>query len=493
MSTFHIITLGCQMNYSDSARIKAVLLNCGFSYSETKENADIIIFDTCSVRQKSEDKITGKLQDIPPEKKIRLTGCMVQHNLKSSPLTTKVSWSGQGGKGGSNNKLSKWNFLWTSDKIFWNSPEKSSEIFPINEAFNPLFHKLHQTYPNLELFFRIDDVGNLPLILEKIWYKNLTYDQDLVNEYEKIIPHDNPSMNAHQSSAYIPISTGCNQFCAYCIVPFARGLERHFPLEHILHETKTHLQNGAKEITLLGQIVNKHPNFVQIVKEILKLEGLERLRYTSPYPTYYSPELLELHEKEPKLCPHIHIPFQSGSSPILKKMFRGYTAEECYTFIDQIRKLKRNISITTDMIIGFPGETDEDFAESLKLVDYGKFDMIYMGIYSPRPGTFADKQYPNNIPYSIKHARRKQMNELLKQISKTNNEKEIWTSRTMLINEILEDWTLTGYTDNMKQIIVTPPPFEGGIKGGSNKYFIWNIIPIQITGAGEFKLKGEIE
>ena len=232
-------------------------------------------------------------------------------------------------------------------------------------------------------------------------------------------------MNAHQSSAYIPISTGCNQFCAYCIVPFARGLERNFPLKHVLHETQLHLRNGAKEITLLGQIVNKHPDFLHILTEILKLDGLQRLRYTSPYPTYYTPEILKLHEKEPKLCPHIHIPFQSGSSTVLKKMFRGYTAEECYTFIDQIRKLKRDISITTDMIIGFPGETDEDFAESLKLVEYGKFDMVYMGIYSPRPGTFAAKKYPDDIPYAVKHARREQMNELLKQISKTNNKKEI--------------------------------------------------------------------
>jgi tRNA-2-methylthio-N6-dimethylallyladenosine synthase len=131
--------------------------------------------------------------------------------------------------------------------------------------------------------------------------------------------------------------------------------------------------------------VNKHPDFVHILQEILQLEGLEWLRYTSPYPTYYTSELLALHENEPKLCPHIHIPFQSGSSAVLKKMFRGYSAGECYQFIDQIRRLKRDISITTDMIIGFPGETDEDFAESLQLVEYGKFDMIFMGIYSPRP------------------------------------------------------------------------------------------------------------
>lgn len=184
---------------------------------------------------------------------------------------------------------------------------------------------------------RIDDTGFLPLILPKLGYK-ISYEEEILNEYEKILPQDNTSMlEKHQSSAYIPISTGCNQFCSYCIVPYARGLEKYFPVEDIVAEAKLHLKNGAKEISLLGQIVNKHPDFVQILKEILQLEGLQWLRYTSPYPTYYSPDLLALHEKEPKLCPHIHIPFQSGSDSILKAMHRGYSVEQAKTFIDNIR------------------------------------------------------------------------------------------------------------------------------------------------------------
>lgn len=450
------------MNYADSARIKAVLLNCGFSYSEKEENADILIFDTCSVRQKSEDKITGALKNIPAHQKIRITGCMVNHNLKKS--------------------ASKAEFSWTKE----NRTHATGQQWYINEDFNPLRHTLHQTYPNLELFFRIDDVGKLPLILEKIGYKNLNYPNELVDEYEKIIPNENASMNKHATSAYVPISTWCNQFCAYCIVPYARGRERYFSVENIIAEAKQYLANGAKEITLLGQIVNKHPDFVTIVQEILKLEGLERLRYTSPYPTFYSPELLALHEQEEKLCPHIHIPFQSGSSAVLKKMFRGYSAQDCYTFIDKIRGLKREISITTDMILGFPGETEEDFEKSLQLVEYGRFDMIYMGIYSPRPGTFATKQYPDDIPYKVKHARRNKMNELLKQISRENNQKEIWRTRKVLINEIGADGSLTGYIDNMKQMIIpaSSNPAETTILPGT-------ILPIQIVGAGEFKLVGE--
>jgi tRNA A37 methylthiotransferase MiaB len=158
-------------------------------------------------------------------------------------------------------------------------------------------------------------------------------------------------MNAHTSTAYVPISTGCNQFCAYCIVPYARGLEKYFPVEQIVEEVKTHLARGAKEIVLLGQIVNKHPQFVEIIKAILPLEGLTWLRYTSPYPTYYTPELLALHETEEKLCPHIHMPLQSGSDAVLKRMFRGYTVAQAKKFIDDVSALKRDISITTDIIV----------------------------------------------------------------------------------------------------------------------------------------------
>ena len=152
---------------------------------------------------------------------------------------------------------------------------------------------------------------------------------------------------------------------------------------------------------------------------------MEWLRYTSPYPTYYSDELLALHENEEKLCPHIHIPFQSGSNEVLKRMFRGYSAEDCFKFIEKIQWLKRKISITTDMIIWFSWETDVDFDDSLKLVETWKFDMIYMGIYSPRPWTFAYKQLKDDISAKIKHERWEKMNELLKKSSQENNKTEL--------------------------------------------------------------------
>ncbi|PID34917.1 MAG: hypothetical protein CR971_00800 [candidate division SR1 bacterium] len=362
--------------------------------------------------------------------------------------------------------------------------EKS--IIPINYAFNPMFGRLVETFPNIELFFRIDDVGLLPFILPQLGYAIADTEQ-LWNEYEKILPENiNTSMNKHNKTVYIPISTGCNQFCSYCIVPYARGLERNFEVEHIVNEAKMHLKNGVKEIVLLGQIVNKHPKFVEILQAILQLDGLEWLRYTSPYPTYYSDELLALHEQEEKLCPHIHIPLQSGSDPVLKKMFRGYTAQQAYDFLDKIKGLKRKISITTDIIVGFTDETEEDFQKTLDIVKYGSFDMIYIGVYSPRPGTYADRKLLDNVSREEKHDRWDRLNTLLNQCSKQNNLAEVGNIRKVLINEFLgvaRDgvYKYAGYTDNMKQITIF----------SDDEIALGDFVQVEITKGVVFKLMGK--
>ncbi len=482
------------MNYADSARIRAMLHHCWFLYTEKIEDADIVIFDTCSVRQKAEDKITGKLKTLKPNQKVWITGCMIQHVLRQWKMNNEW-WMMKVG-----------NFLWPittkNPEVIWlttdeiNKPStfhlSPSTSIPVNNAFNPLFHKLTQKRKNIELMRRIDDTGFLPLILKKLGYK-IQYDKELINEYEKILPDWFPtSMNTHTTTAYVPISTGCNQFCAYCIVPYARGLERYFPVKQIVEEAKNHLKNGAQEIVLLGQIVNKHPEFVQIVKEILKLKWLKRLRYTSPYPTYYSKELLVLHEKEEKLCSHIHMPLQSGSDSVLKKMFRGYSVKQTKEFIDNIRNLKRDISITTDIIVGFPGETEADFKKTLSLVKYGKFDMIYIGIYSQRPGTLAAKKYPDDVPRTVKRDRRNRLNNVLTDISLKNNKKEIGNIRTIIINKIetLKNGNISAiewYTDNMKQIIAQLKVWSLKLKAKTGEF-----AQIKITKAAPFKLYGEI-
>lgn len=226
--------------------------------------------------------------------------------------------------------------------------------------------------------------------------------------------------------------------------------------DQIVGEVSHHLANGVQEITLLGQIVNKYPHFDDLCERILTLDGgLRWLRYTSPYPTFYSDKLLSLHENEERMCPHIHMPLQSGSTAVLKKMFRGYNREQCITFIDKIRGLNRDISLTTDIIVGFTDETEEDFQQTLSLVEYGRFDMIYIGIYSVRPGTYAARKYEDNISKEIKHDRRNRLNELLKRISAENNQKEIGLTRTVMLTKKQRQGSkieFAGYTDNQKQI-----------------------------------------
>ncbi len=446
------------MNYADSARLKAVLENLWFSYTPNIDEADIVIFDTCSVRQKSEDKIFWKLAQIPKDKKIWITWCMVQHDLK---LPDK-----------------KWNFLQLS------APDLSQlkAQIPTNEAFQPIWDKLKRKFDNIDLLFRIDDIGYLPLILEKIGYNVWNYSVEMVDEYTSLLPSDaNQLLENNLPTAYVPIQTGCSQFCAYCIVPFSRWLEKNRPVDEIVQEVKHYLNQWKKEIVLLGQIVNKHPDFVRIIKEILKLSGLKWLRYTSPYPTYYSDELLSLHENEEKLVPHIHAPVQSGSDKILKKMFRWYTVEQYKAFIDKLRQLKRDISLTTDIIVGFSDETDQDFQATLDLTKYGRFDMIYIWIYSPRPWTYAAKKYVDNVPQAVKKARWKALNDLLQQISLENNEKEVGQIKQVLVTKSYGDGTYLGYDEKMKNIIIS-----------SNKSLqVWDFVDIQITKAEPLKLFGK--
>jgi tRNA-2-methylthio-N6-dimethylallyladenosine synthase len=473
------------MNYSDAARIKAVLTNCGRKHVDERDDADVVVIDTCSVRQKSEDKVWGLLTQIRPDQKIRCTGCMIGHNLnlqKAKATTSKKYTTG--------------NFLWNVESneptIVWLEPlsdeirktlSPSDEILYVNHSFDPLRRTMRESFPNTELFFRINDLGFLPFVMRKLWYE-VHPDIDVVNEYTWIIPHNANMLFAEATqTAYVPISTGCSQFCAYCIVPYARGLEKNRDIEEVMKEVEAQIANGASEIVLLGQIVNKHPDFDEIVRRTCETPWAKRVRYTSPYPTFYSDTLLQLHETKENLCPHIHMPMQSGSTKVLKKMFRWYTAEQFKEFVDKIRALSRPISITSDVIVWFCTETEEDFQETIDLVRYAKFDLIYMGIYSPRPWTIADRKFEDDVPKAIKKERRHRLNEVLKEVSAANNQAEIGTTKTVMIREITDD-KIIGYSENMKQMIV-------------ETHDHWSLQPgqyirVNITDVKSFSLYGEI-
>ena len=442
---------------------------------------------------------------------------MVQHYLKTGKIIkqrdkkeTKALQLGNfvGGVKTKNPTIIWWNEEDLEGYEKYDNP--TGDYLFVNHSFNPLHKKMAMRFPNIELLFRIDDVGMLPRMVQALWY-TIAPDVDIFNEYTGILPQwTNQLMLEQSKTAYVPISTWCSQFCAYCIVPYSRGLEKNRPVAEILAEVKHHLDNGIKEIVLLWQIVNKHPDFVQIVKEVLKMEWLVWLRYTSPYPTYYSKELLELHQTEEKLCPHIHMPLQAGSDPILKKMFRWYTVEQYKWFVDAIRALKRPISITTDIIIWFCDETEDDFVWSMELAKYGKFDMIFMGIYSPRPGTLWAKKYEDNVSREEKKARRQRMNTLLRDMSEENNKAELGTTRLMMVNKI-EDGFFSGYSDNFKTVVVkkqsgvssqelvhwdSPSSWEEWNEPvGSHDYSnikLGDFVKVKITHTESLKLFGEI-
>jgi len=459
------------MNYADSARIATILKNIWFEQTNNIEDAKIVIFDTCSVRQKSEDKITWKLKEIPKDKKIWITWCMVQHNLSLKKLKSNTKlykkWT---------LKYNKWNFIWNLSEI------KKDEIpFMINNVFSPIWSNLKKKFNNLELMFRIDDIQLLPKIVEYLWYKINKNEIQKISSYIELMPKvANQTQNEKLKTAYVPISTWCNQFCSYCIVPFARWLETYRNIKDIVDEVNYWTKQGKQEIVLLWQIVNKHPKFYEILVEVLKNKQVKWLRYTSPYPTYYNDDIFKLHETEQRLCPHIHMPIQSGSDKILKLMNRWYKVEQLKEFIYKIKTLKRNISITTDIIVWFSNETDDDFTKTLDIVNYWKFDMIYTWIYSPRPNTKAYKTLEDNISKKEKHKRWEILNNLLSQISLKNNKQEIWKIRKTMITW-KKDWKYYGYTDNYKNIELNI--FD------ENK--IWQITDIEITWAIALKLFGK--
>lgn len=481
------------MNYSDSARIKAVLTNCGFAHVDNIDQADIVVLDTCSVRQKSEDKVWWQIRELRPDQKVWLTGCMIQHNLNLKKTRTTKSKKYQHG-----NFVG--NVIWAEPVIvgliemeqdkslktrirkfmLWEE-DATQEMLYVNHAFDPLFKQMQKVYPNVELFFRINDVGILPYVLSQIGYE-VNPDIEVVNEYTSLIPQSANIFQKEQTkTAYVPISSWCSQFCAYCIVPYARGLEKNRPIDEVLNEVNAQVKAGAEEVVLLGQIVNKHPDFYKILKATCETPGVKWVRYTSPYPTYYTNKIFALHQDAVNLCPHIHMPLQSGSNTVLKKMFRGYTAEEYLQFVDWIRALKRPISITSDVIVGFCDETEEDFQQTLRVCAYSKFDMIYMWMYSPRPGTYAYKKYIDNVPIETKKERRTRLNELLISLSQQNNQSEVGTHRQIVVRQ-KQDEVVIGYTDNMKNMIVDVSTDQLATTE------IGNFLDVQVVRTEAFKL-----
>lgn len=377
---FYIKIYGCLFNYADADRIRTTLLNSNLQETQTPEEADIIIAVTCSVREKAEHKAISFIKKYAEQgKQTILTGCMVRRDF----LDTSVS--------GTKKRLKR----------------------------------LKNLMPNT-LFF---DVTNLKELDSLINNPNLELELLLKRPFASSYYDDiKPTLTNNSPIATVPIMIGCNEMCTYCIVPQTRGQEKYRPLDSILEEVKLHLQNGKKIIYLLGQIVDKwhwkNYSFLDLLKQITSLPNNFWLSFTSPHPNYITTEILDFMAEEPKLMKHLGLPLQSGSNTVLKAMNRKYTREKYIKIAEYARKHISDLYLTTDIIVGFPPETEEDFQDTLDIVRQLQFDKIFMAKYSPRTKLY--KELAHNAKYqAIMEDRFTRLYNLATKIFAKNHKKQV--------------------------------------------------------------------
>ena len=433
---YFIETWGCQMNEEDSEKLSGMLISMGYSSCDNRNDADIIIFNTCCVRENAELKVHGNLGQLKGLKKqkkdliIAVCGCMMQQ------------------KG---------------------IPEEISK-----------------KYPFVDIIFGTHNLHKFPEYLNRV----------LMND-ERILEIESGSdeiiegMTIDRKSslkAFVTIMYGCDNFCTYCVVPHVRGREKSRKSEDIINEIKNLAKEGYKEITLLGQNVNSYGkgleediNFPKLLRKVNEVEGIERIRYMTSHPKDFSDELIDTMKDCNKICNQLHLPVQSGSNRVLKAMNRHYTKEEYIEKINKIKSLIPDLAITTDIIVGFPGETEEDFEETLDLVKKVRYDSAFMFLYSNRKYTRADMM-PNQIPDDIKHERFNRLVETVNSICAEINQEYENKIVEVLVEGVskTDDTKLTGRTNNGKLV-----NFKG------NKNSVGKIVKVKITKPKSFSLEGE--
>lgn len=390
--TFCVTTFGCQMNARDSEKLEGILEQIGYQKTEKEEEADFIIYNTCTVRENANQRVYGRLGYLGSIKKkkphmmIALCGCMMQE-----PHVVE--------------KLKK------------------------SYRFVNLIFGTHNIFKFGELLCRAMDSDRMVI---DIW-------KDTTQIVENL-----PIDRKYSFKSGVNIMFGCNNFCSYCIVPYVRGRERSRNPEDILNEIRQLVQDGVVEVMLLGQNVNsygknlEHPiTFAQLLTQIEKIEGLKRIRFMTSHPKDLSDELIQAMADSKKICNHLHLPLQSGSSRILKEMNRRYTKESYLNLVERIRKAVPDISLTTDIIVGFPGETEEDFQETLDVVRKVRYDSAFTFIYSKRTGTPAAAM-DNQIPEDVVKDRFDRLLKLVQDISSKMSGRWEGTTQEVLVEEMNE-------------------------------------------------------
>ena len=435
---YYIETWGCQMNEEDSEKLSGMLKNIGYSRTENKEEAGIILFNTCCVRENAENKVFGNLGQLKALKKknpdliIGICGCMMQQEGMA-------------------------------DKIL-------------------------STFPYVNIVFGTHNAYKFPEYLNRVKTEGVQI-KEIFNKEEEIVeglPIDRKS----DVKAFVTIMYGCNNFCTYCIVPYVRGRERSRKSEDILNEVKELVKAGYKEITLLGQNVNSYGkgldediNFAKLLRMINEVEGLERVRFMTSHPKDLTDDVILAIKECDKLCEQIHLPVQSGSNNILKKMNRHYTREYYMELVNKIKKEIPDVSLTTDIIVGFPGETEEDFLETLELVKEVGYSAAFTFIYSRRNNTPADMML-NQVDDADKHHR---FDRLVKAVNdnviKLNKEFENQVVEVLVEGMSKNDETkFSGRTRNGRLV-----NFEG------ENVKIGDLVNVEITRAQPFSLLGKMK
>jgi len=429
---FYIETLGCQMNVADSELIIAMLNDKGFAKSNSPQNSDLIFINTCSIRERAEEKVHSqlgrwdKIKKNKPEVIIGVLGCMAQ-NIKQDILENR---------------------------------------------------------PFVDIVLGPDSYRKLPEIINRsIYHQQSIVDTKLsrYEVYDGLFPKRKGGVNA-----WISIMRGCDKFCTFCIVPFTRGRERSRSIDSIVKEAEDAVNNGYRELTLLGQNVNsfRHDGFKfhNLLEIISQISGVDRIRYTSPHPQDITDELLEIMRKYDNICNYIHLPLQSGSDRILKRMHRSYSKDDFLILAKKIRKILPDVGISTDIIVGFPGETEEDFLETISVMEDVKFDSAFNFKYSPRIGTKA-YEYEDQIKETIKQTRLEKVINLQKEHSILRNKKLIGSIQTVLVEKQSKmssnHWA--GRTDSNKWVIFS--------KGKVKLNEMVNVIILDSKGVS---LKGEL-
>lgn len=433
---YFLRTYGCQMNVHDSEEIKYYLESLGYEPVEELELADIVVLNTCAIRENAKDKVFGylgrckHLKKEKPDLIIAVAGCLMQ---------------------------------------------KPNEI-----------EEIHNRHKYIDIIIGTHNLNELPNLIEEANKKKI---QNIEVYSNSDVVFENVKYNRDSKiSAWINIIYGCDKFCTYCIVPFTRGRERSRKMEEVLEEVRDLKNQGYMEVTLLGQNVNAYGkdlnlgyDFATLLEEVAKI-GIPRIRFVTSHPWNFTDKMIDVIAKYDNIMPYIHLPIQSGSDDILRKMNRKYTIDEYKKLFDQIKSKVKNVAITTDIIVGFPNETDEDFEKTLDIVNYCKFDGAYTFIFSPREGTAAARM-EDKVSMEVKEKRLQELNNLVNKYSLESNQKLIGKVVDVLVNGISEKDSskVYGYTETMKLV---------NIVGGND--LIGKIVPVKITDAKSFSLDGEI-